>query len=227
MNKILVVAAHPDDEILGVGGTVAKLKENGDIVHCLILGEGQTSRFGNRELVDKQILDDLHANTLSAAKIIGYSQVDFADFPDNRFDQIDLLDIVKVIERKIHEFEPSVIYTHHLYDLNIDHQYTHRAVVTATRPMSSCSVKEVYSFETLSSTEWNFDRRSIFTPNVFIDIEKTIEIKKEAMKCYRTELCEYPHPRSLEGIDYLAKNRGLTIGKRYVEAFECIRKIID
>ncbi len=227
MNKILVIAAHPDDEILGVGGTVAWHVANGDIVQGMILGEGQTSRFNERKLVDKEILEKLHTDTLKSAKIIGYNKVEFADFPDNRFDQVDLLDIVKVVERKVNEYMPNVIYTHHSGDLNIDHQYTYQAVITATRPINNCSVKEIYTFETLSSTEWNFGREHSFAPNVFIDIEKYIELKKEAMKCYGTELCEYPHPRSIEGIELLAKNRGLIIGRKYVEAFQCIRKIIE
>ncbi|WP_167955986.1 PIG-L deacetylase family protein [Anaerosporobacter faecicola] len=227
MNKILVVVAHPDDEVLGVGATVARYVEKGDIVQCLILGEGQTSRFNNRDTVDKDIIDKLHADTLEAAKYVGYSKVDFANLPDNRFDQVELIDVVKLVEAKINEFRPNIIYTHHFGDLNIDHQYTYHAVITATRPMKDCCVKEIYTFETLSSSEWNFGLKQSFEPNVFIDISKYIEHKKKAMQCYKTELCQYPHPRSEDGIELLAKYRGLIVGKSYVEAFQCIRKIID
>ncbi len=226
MSRILVVAAHPDDEILGVGGTVAKHTDKGDYVECLILGEGQTSRWDNRENVDRTVIDELHKDTWESAKIIGYKKVQFADFPDNRFDSVDLLDIVKVIEKIIFEFQPDVIYTHHSGDLNIDHQRTFQAVMTGTRTVNSYPVKELYTFETLSSTEWNFEKKDNFRPNVYIDIESYLMKKIEAMSKYKSELCEYPHPRSLEGIKLLAEYRGMTVGKNYVEAFELIRKIL-
>lgn len=225
MNKILVVAAHPDDEILGVGATVARHVKQGDEVRCIILGEGQTSRWNNREEASKEIVKELHEDTLKAAKILGYSKVYFADFPDNRFDSVDLLDIVKYIENIKMEFTPDIIYTHHGGDLNVDHQLTYKAVLTATRPVNNCPVKELYTFETLSSTEWDFSYTNMFKPNVFIDIKKFFDIKIEAMKCYETELCEFPHPRSLKGMECYANKWGSVVEKNYVEAFQLIRKV--
>lgn len=213
MKKILVIAAHPDDEILGVGGTVAKHVAAGDKVYGLILGEGQTSRGDKREDIDRVVVEDLHKNTMESAKKVGYTNIFFEDFPDNRFDQVDLLDIVKSIEKRIKELQPEIVYTHYSGDLNIDHQYTARAVLTATRPIGNYPVKEIYAFETLSSSEWNFDYsgQSVFSPNVYNDITECFEKKKSAMECYVSELCEFPHPRSLEGLDILAGKRGMEV----------------
>ncbi len=225
MNKILVVAAHPDDEILGVGATIAKYVQNGYEAKCIILGEGQTSRWNNRDEAAHEIVEELHEDTLKAAKIIGYNKVHFANFPDNRFDSVDLLDVVKYIEMIKNEFRPDIIYTHHGGDLNVDHQITFKAVLTATRPINNCPVKELYTFETLSSTEWDFSYNNIFKPNTFINVEETFDKKIEAMKCYETELCEFPHPRSLKGLELYAGKWGSVVGKSYVEAFQLIRRI--
>ncbi len=227
MKTVLVVAAHPDDEILGVGGTVARHTANGDKVYALILGEGQTSRGERREDISRDVVERLHENTLESARAVGYSEVLFADFPDNRFDSVSLLDIVKEVERRIGELMPEIIYTHYSGDLNIDHQYTARAVLTATRPIGDCCVKEIYAFETLSSSEWNFDysAQAAFCPNVFVDITDYYEKKENAMKCYVSELCQYPHPRSLDGMDALSKTRGMAAGMQRAEAFMLVRSI--
>ena len=226
MNKILVIAAHPDDEVLGVGATVARHVKQGDKAACLILGEGQTSRFDQRDLAEQSCVEELHKDTLLSAKVLGYHSVDFADLPDNRFDHVDLLDVVKVIEQKIKEFSPNIIYTHYAGDLNIDHQITFRAVLTATRPVNGCPVKEIYAFETLSSTEWNFssDIRG-FRPNVFVDVEDYFIYKAEAMQHYKTELNEFPHPRSIKAMEILAQKWGSVVGRNYIEAFELVRRI--
>ena len=204
MKKILVVAAHPDDEILGVGATVAKHAAQGDEVYALILGEGQTSRGEHREDISADVVKELHQNTLESAEKVGYKEVYFADFPDNRFDQVDLLDVVKAVEHKIKEIQPEIIYTHYSGDLNIDHQYTARAVLTATRPIGDYPA---------------------FCPNVYVDITQFYANKEAAMKCYVSELCEYPHPRSLEGMDVLSRTRGIAAGMNRAEAFMLIRSM--
>ena len=228
MKTVLVVAAHPDDEILGVGGTVARHVAEGDVVYAFILGEGQTSRGTHREDTDREVVEELHQNTLESAKAVGFQNVFFADFPDNRFDDVDLLDIVKAVEQKIQELQPQIIYTHYSGDLNVDHQYTARAVLTATRPIGDYSVEEIYAFETLSSTEWKFDysAQSAFCPNVFVDISDYYDKKEQAMNCYVSELCSFPHPRSLTGMDVLSKTRGMAAGMERAEAFMLIRKTI-
>ena len=222
--KVLIVAAHPDDEVLGCFGTVARLVKEGYEAYTLILGEGKTSRDAQR-VVDKR-LDDikiLNNEINNANNVIGIKKVFIESFPDNRFDSVDLLDIIKTILKVKEEVRPDIIFTHYENDLNIDHQITYKAVITATRPMKDESVKEIYSFEILSSTEWNYPLS--FSPDTFFDISNTIDLKIEAMREYASELCIHPHPRSLEGIEYNAKYRGMSVGVNMAEAFKCIRTI--
>ncbi|WP_151900709.1 PIG-L deacetylase family protein [Sulfurimonas hydrogeniphila] len=222
--KILIIAAHPDDEVLGCFGTVARLIKEGYEAYTLILGEGKTSRDKKREIENKKNeLWVLNSEIKKANSIIGIKKVFVESFPDNRFDSVDLLDIVKVVSKVKENIKPDIIFTHYENDLNIDHRITYQTVITATRPMEEESVKEIYSFEVLSSTEWNYPLS--FSPDTFYDISTTLSLKIEAMKAYDSELCKYPHPRSLEGIELNAKHRGMRIGKEYVEAFKCVRNI--
>lgn len=222
--KILIVAAHPDDEVLGCFGTVSKLIKEGYEAYTLILGEGKTSRLDTRKVEEnKEQLEILNDEIKKANDIIGIKKCFVYDFPDNRFDSVDLLDIIKVISKIKEEIKPDIIFTHYENDLNIDHKITYQAVITATRPIENESVKEIYSFEILSSTEWQYPIS--FSPDVFFDIQDTIELKLNAMQCYKSELCLYPHPRSLEGIELNAKYNGMRVGKNYVEAFKSVRVI--
>lgn len=224
MKKILIVAAHPDDEVLGCFGTVARLIEEEYEAYTLILGEGKTSRDKNRSVENKQgEIEVLNSEIKRANDVIGIKKVFVESFPDNRFDSVDLLDIVKVISKVKDEIKPDIIFTHFENDLNIDHRITYQAVLTATRPMEDECVKEIYSFEILSSTEWNYPLS--FSPDTYFDISDTMNLKIEAMKEYKSELCQYPHPRSLEGIELNAKYQGMRIGKKYVEAFKIVRQI--
>ncbi|WP_129597815.1 PIG-L deacetylase family protein [Methanohalophilus profundi] len=219
---ILVIAAHPDDEILGCGGTVKRLVDEGHKAYTLILGEGVTSRDDSRDRSKReQELSNLKGQVKGANELIGVKDTFLYDFPDNRFDNIPLLDVVKVIEEVKSEIKPDIIFTHYKDDLNIDHQITYKAVLTATRPLPDESVKEIYSFEVLSSTEWNYPLS--FSPDVFFDISSSIESKIKAMSAYKSELREYPHPRSLKGINLSAKNWGIKVGFEYVEAFKSVR----
>lgn len=222
--KILIIAAHPDDEVLGCFGTVAKLINQGYEAYTLILGEGKTSREDIRNVENNtEELNVLNNEIISANKIIGIKKVFIESLPDNRFDSVDLLDIVKIISKVKEEVKPDIIFTHYENDLNIDHQLTYKAVITATRPMIDECVKEIYSFEVLSSTEWNYPLS--FSPDTFFDISDTLNLKIDAMKEYSSELCIYPHPRSLEGIELNAKYNGVRVGRNYVEAFKSVRVI--
>jgi LmbE family N-acetylglucosaminyl deacetylase len=222
--KILVVASHPDDEVLGCGGTVAKLSKH-DAVYTLLLGRG----IASRDILESEKIKRLKKiknESKRANKILGAKKIFFEDFPDNRFDTVPLLSIIKSIEKVMQETKPDVIFTHHHGDLNIDHQITNKAVLTAARPVGDYSVKKILAFEVLSSTEWHAkNRREIFSPNTYVDISKTIGKKLSAMRCYKSEIRPYPHPRSLEGIKILAKKRGLEVGLRYAEAFYLARLI--
>lgn len=222
--RILIIVAHPDDEVLGCFGTVARLIKEGYEAYTLILGEGKTSRDEIRKIENRQKeIKILNTEIQKANDTIGVKKVFVKSFPDNRFDSVDLLDIIKVILKVKNEIKPEIIFTHYEYDLNIDHQITYKAVITAIRPMKDESVKEIYSFEILSSTEWNYPLS--FSPNTFFDIDETLDCKIRAMQEYQSELCIYPHPRSLKGIKLNAKYHGMRVGKKYVEAFKSIRII--
>jgi len=218
--RVLIIAAHPDDEVLGCGATVAKLVKEGYEAYTLILSQGITSR--NTQTITKEI-KNLNAEIKKANTVMGVKKVFIEDFPDNRFDSVDLLDIINAINIVKEEIQPTTIFTHYEKDLNIDHQITYKAVITATRPMQNESVKEIYSFEILSSTEWNYPLS--FAPDTFFDVKNTLKIKIKAMKKYKSELREFPHPRSIQGIELNAKYQGMRVGKKYVEAFKSIRVI--
>lgn len=217
---ILVVAAHTDDEALGCGGTIARHVAEGDQVHLLFMTDG----VGAREIVD-DAAKLRQKSAQQAAQVLGVSSSTYLNFPDNRMDSIALLDIVKEIEAKIQAIQPQVIYTHHLGDLNIDHQITHKAVLTACRPQPNFCVKEIYAFEVLSATEWNSANTQSFIPNVFIDISNYLPIKMQALQAYADEMREAPHSRSYEHIEVLAKHRGYMVGVEAAEGFMLVRKI--
>ena len=223
--NILIVAAHPDDEVLGCGGTMARYAEDHE-VHVLILGEGLTSRLDDRERAEVEPLEQLRADGTKASQLLGVSSIEFGGLPDNQFDQVPLLQIIKILESKIRTVQPGAIYTHHSGDLNVDHGLTCRAVLTATRPGIGHPVQDVFSCEIRSSTEWAFQQVTpIFRPNVFVDISATIGAKIKAMECYVTESRPSPHPRSPESLRAIAKYWGSVIGCEYAEAFELIRSL--
>jgi LmbE family N-acetylglucosaminyl deacetylase len=225
--KILVVAAHPDDEVLGCGGTIARLAKQGHSVSINILGQGLTSRFKRPDQADSDELKALHDCSRRAGKLLGAKDVSLFDLPDNRFDTVPLLDVVKNIEDQVQRLQPEVVYTHHSGDLNIDHLISHRAVLTATRPTVGQPVKEIYGFEVPSSTEWAFSQfQPAFSPNFFVDITDTLDTKIEAMKLYKTETREFPHPRSAQALTALAQYRGSSVGMKAAEAFVLLRKLI-
>lgn len=224
--SVLVVAAHPDDEVLGCGGTIARLAEEGYPVYIAVLGEGITSRHSQRGDADLDMVAALESCSRRVAMLLGAKDVFVHRLPDNRFDTVPLLDVVKIVERLIEDLKPQVIYAHHGGDLNIDHAVAFRAVLTATRPLQGCSVKELYVYEVPSATEWAFAQWApSFHPNVFVDINPTLEKKVEAMQIYESEARTFPHPRSAEALRALAQLRGSTVGLEAAEAFELIRSV--
>ncbi len=225
MKTLLVIAAHPDDEVLGCGGAIARLASEGNCVYTLILGEGVTSRDRKRDLAKRENeIVKLKEKAEDANKILGVKKVYTYDFPDNRFDTVPLLDIIKTIEKIKEDIKPDIVFTHHYGDLNIDHQITFKAVMTAFRPIKDESVKEIYSFEIPSSTEWNAPSSlTYFMPDYFVSINKSLEAKINALKEYKTELRDFPHPRSLKAVELNAKQWGVKMGFEAAEAFKTIR----
>ncbi len=222
---LLIVAAHPDDEVLGCGATVAKLVRSGWTAYTLILGEGVTSRADSRDLAKcKKELAALNKCVNLANRRMGVKKVFTAELPDNRFDSVDLLDIIKIVDKVKNTVKPSLIFTHSDTDLNIDHRVTYNAVLTATRPLPDEPVLRILAFEVLSSTEWNYPLS--FAPDVFYGVKTTLGTKLAAMKQYRGELRAYPHPRSLEAIRKVAEYHGMRSGLGYAEAFKLVRENI-
>ncbi len=227
--NILVIAAHPDDEVLGCGGTIAKHTQRGDLVDVVILAEGATSRDKKRDPQKRESeLSQLSQAAHKAGEILGINSLNLYNLPDNRLDSCDLLDITKIVESKIIKHQPEIIYTHHSGDLNIDHQRIHQSVVTAARPLPESIVKTLLFFEIPSSTEWQtYGSLPPFTPNWFNDISETLDLKRKALEIYESEMRPYPHPRSLEAVEYLARWRGATVGVKAAEAFILGRNLIN
>ena len=223
---VLVVAAHPDDEVLGCGGTITRLAQEGHDVYIAILGEGITSRYQQREQADQAVVEALHARSRQVAELLGARDLFLYNLPDNRFDTVPLLDVIKIVEELVERLQPQVIYTHHGGDLNVDHVVVHRAVLTATRPVAGCPVREICAFEVPSSTEWAFGQfQSVFRPNVFVDISATLETKVQAMALYESEARPFPHPRSPDALRAIAQRWGSAVGVEAAEVFELVRKV--
>lgn len=224
--SVLVVAAHPDDEVLGCGATISRLANEGQDINIAILGEGITSRYQKREFADKKLVEELKLKAEKVKERLNSRELFLFDLPDNRFDSVPILDIVKKVEELIEKVKPKTVLTHHSGDLNIDHTITHRAVLTATRPSKGCPVKEIYTFEVPSSTEWTFGEFGYFKPDLFFDVSNTIETKIKTLEIYESELREFPHPRSAEAIKAIARRWGSVVGVDYAEAFETVRRIL-
>ena len=225
MSSILILAAHPDDEVLGCGGTIAKLADQGATIHVAFLADGVSSRAGDPEAQQ----DELRFRRAAAQKscgVLGVTSVSLGDFPDNRMDTVALLDVSKAVEELISKHQPDTVFTHHAGDLNIDHRRIHEAVVTACRPQRGHPVKTLLCFEVPSSTEWQLPGSApVFAPNWFVDISDTLVRKLAALDAYAAELRDWPHPRSRQGVEYLAHWRGATVGLDAAEAFMLGRQL--
>ena len=223
---IVVIAAHPDDEILGCGGTIARLASQGCLVHVLLMADGETSRSDvSKEVFDKRLVVR-NAAAARAAEILGCASITQLTFPDNRMDSFALLDVVKAVEEFIKKYRPDVVFTHHSGDVNIDHHVVHNAVIAACRPQPGFCVRELFFFEIPSSTEWRPPGSGeIFNPNWFFDISQTLSIKLKALDAYNDEMRDFPHPRSMKAVEALATWRGASVGFEAAEAFVLGRKL--
>jgi len=223
----LVVVAHPDDEVLGCGASIAKWSDAGEDVHTLIMAEGVTSRDSTRDADAKRCeLASLIKSAKQAGDILGSTSVKLLGFPDNRMDSMDRLNVVKAIESEIELLQPDTVVTHHHGDVNVDHQVIHEAVAVACRPQPSSPVNRILAFEVPSSTEWQLSGINFaFHPNLFEDVSKTFDRKIEALKSYQSEIREWPHARSLQNIENQARWRGGSVGREFAETFIMMREI--
>lgn len=221
MNRVLVVAAHPDDEALGCAGTIALHSRKGDEVHILFVADGETARQNNHVDIEKRQL-----RSIEAAEVLGAESPIFLPYNDQRLDSYPILEITQRIEQVARDIEPTIVYTHHHGDMNRDHRIVNEAVMTAFRPAPFQSVREIYGFEVASSTEWASGTQEAFKPSRFCDISFSWEKKVSALKCYHLEMRDFPHPRSYEGLEVLAKLRGVQSGMKLAEAFTVLR-ILD
>lgn len=220
------IVAHPDDEIIGLGGTLYKHTKQGDTVHVLILGDGKSSRKDQYKPLQQRTKDLSQEETRKALKTLNIRHFYKENLPDNRFDSLQLLEIVKTISKYMKKISPSIVYTHHYGDMNIDHQKCSEAVMICCRPIENNSVEEVRMFETLSSTEMaGFEAKNLFLPNLFVDIHEELQAKIDAMACYKSELHDFPHPRSLKAIEYNAHLWGAKNNLIAAEAFHIFRSV--
>jgi LmbE family N-acetylglucosaminyl deacetylase len=214
--SVLVVAAHPDDEALGCGGTLARLADAGARIEVLFLADGVSSRSGAAVAESAARRDAARR----ACEILGTRPPAFEEFPDNRLDSVALLDVVQAIEKVLVHCQPDTVFTHHAGDVNIDHRRVHDAVTAACRPQPGRSVRTLLSFEVPSATEWQLAGSAPpFVPNWFTDISATLSRKLAALDAYAAEMREWPHARSVRAIEHLARWRGATIGVEAAEAF--------
>lgn len=220
--QVLVVAAHPDDELLGCGGTIARHSAEGDDVHVLILATGATSRSEH----GSEDVKHLQKAAREAATIVGARSPVFGGFSDNRMDEVPILSVIKSVEAHRDAVVPDIVYTHHHGDLNVDHRVTHQAVLTAFRPLPGLHPVDIFAFETLSSSEWGAAADGGFRPQRFVDIAPFMEAKIEALRQYQSELRLFPHARSLEAVRALAVLRGVSVGLGAAEAFTVVREIV-
>jgi len=218
--RILVIAAHPDDEVLGVGGTIAKYARMGNDIFICILAEGATARY------EGKMITQLEEYASQASEILGVKEIYFERLPDERLDQIPFIDVIKPIERRISEIKPDIIFTHHRGDANTDHQIVFKATIAATRTLRGDTIKKILCYEVPSSTEQSPPfLEYAFTPNVFVDISNSLAKKLEAMRAYQSEVGEYPHPRSIEALTVTARHWGVKVGLEAAEAFMLVREI--
>jgi len=224
--RVLCVATHPDDEIIGVGGTLARHAAQGDDVHVSILSEAEPARYDEITPEVEAKMAERRDCTRNACAALGVDSVTFHGFPDNAFDDVPLLDIVKAVEDEIRAHDPDVIYTHHYGDLNLSHELTCRAVVTAARPLPESNVSSILAYETLSTSEWSVPHVvNAFQPTTFMDVSEHLDRKLDALTEHSTELREHPHPRNVENVRRNAKLWGAKAGVDAAEPFELLREV--
>ncbi|GHF42967.1 MULTISPECIES: PIG-L deacetylase family protein [Streptomyces] len=219
MRTVLVLAAHPDDELLGAGATFARHTAEGDAVHAVVLTEGASSRY--RE----GLASELAKAAKGAAQVLGLASLRLWRLPDQRLDSLPLIDVVQRVEAVVDELRPDLVYTHFPGDVNADHGIVARAAWTACRPYVLPRLRRFAVFETPSSTEWAWATGKMFTPTLYVDVSGTLAVKLEAMRCYETEVRDHPHPRSLRALEERALYWGSRVGREAAEPLQVLREV--
>ena len=224
-DSILIISAHPDDEVIGCGGTILKAIDLGAKVSVLFLGEGVSTRYPNNEnsKACKSAIKLRENSAKKSLKILGVKNFKFNYFLCTRFDSYPIIEFVRKIEQMIKIIKPNIVFTHNLSEVNIDHVITNKATEIACRPLSKSSVKSIFTYEAVCSS--NFKFKKDFSPNTYVDIKKYIKKKKLALSSYKNEIRKFPFPRSLLGIETQSRYRGMQSGLEFAEAFELVRSI--
>lgn len=218
--EVLVVASHPDDEVLGCGGTIGRHIAHGDSVFVCIVAEGGTVSYS------ENLSKVLKESAGRSSNILGVEEVISLDFPEQKLECIPIIDITQSLERVMAKIRPQVLYTHHRGDLNRDHRVVFEATMVAARPLVESPIRRILSYEIPSSTGWmGAFMEDAFMPNVYVNVEATFGKKLEALQQYKTEMRDYPHPRSKEALEIIARHRGIESGLELAEAFMLVREI--
>jgi LmbE family N-acetylglucosaminyl deacetylase len=221
---ILVFAPHPDDEVIGCGGTIIRHIAEGDMVYVCIVTRGKPPVYNHSPEILEKLPHDLYDEIEESHAILGVKKTYYLQFPAVMLETVPRYELNRKICELINTLKSDVVYVPHFGDMQKDHALTSEAVMVAARPKGDRVIQAVYSYETLSETEWNIPHTAnAFIPNVYVDISKFLNKKLEAMKCFRSQLCEFPNPRSIQAITALAKYRGSTMGADAAEAFMLIR----
>ena len=219
--RVLVIAAHPDDETIGAGGTIARHVAHGDEVYWCIVTQGYSPPWSEETLAaaQRQVYD--------VQRVLGIQEVFFCGFPTVKLNTVPYIDLCSALQRVVDQVRPEVVYTTPRDDINQDHRIVYEGTLVATRPLPGTSIRRLLCYEISPTARFGLPAGSSgFVPNVFVEVSQYMDKKLEAVSCYQTELREYPHPRSLEGLRLLAEERGLSVGLKAAECFQLIRELI-
>lgn len=224
--KILVIAAHPDDEVLGMGGTIAKMAKEGHQVDLLIVTDGSSSQYRDADNL-QEIIEAKKLETRRCADVLGIKDIYYGGLPDMKLDCTPHIDINQALEQVIDKVQPDTVFTHFWGDVNCDHQNVYKSTLVAVRPILGQVVRELYCYRVPSSTEWTPNKAdTMFMPNVFVNITDVASVKYKAFSMYSTELRDYPHPRSVQYLQESDKAAGLKVGMLAAEEFVLLRKMV-
>jgi N-acetylglucosamine malate deacetylase 1 len=217
--RVLVISAHPDDETIGAGGTLARHVAYGDDVYWCVVTQAYPPQWSEAVIAEaaRQVNEVQH--------VLGFRQVFRLGFPTVKLNTVPYIDLSSALQRVIDDVRPEVVYTLSADDINLDHRIVYNSTLVAARPLPGSSIKRLLCYEIAPTARFGLPAGSHgFVANVFVDIADYLDRKLEAMACYKTELHEFPHPRSLQGLRLLAEERGLSVGLRAAECFQLIRE---